>query len=48
MSLNVSPKPGSGLSPEEVACAVVFLTVGFHSVLASNPVRYIKFLVNCA
>ena len=39
VSLTVSPKPGSGLSPEEVACAVVFVGQDFQSVLASNPVR---------
>ena len=40
VSLTVSPKPGSGLSPEDVACALVFLTLDFQSILASNPVRY--------
>ena len=39
VSLTVSPKSGSGLSPEDVACAVVFLTRDFQSNLASNPVR---------
>ena len=37
--LTVSPKPGSGLSPEDVACAVVFVGQNNQSVLASNPVR---------
>ena len=46
VSLTVFPKPGSGLSPEEVACAVVFLTPHFQSVMASNPVRYKSFHVN--
>ena len=39
VSLTVSPKPGSGLSPEDVACAVVFVGRDFRIVLASNPVR---------
>ena len=39
VSLTVSPKPGSGLSPEDVACAVVFVDHNNQSVLASNPVR---------
>ena len=39
VSLTVSPKPGSELSPEEVACAVVFVGQNNQSALASNPVR---------
>ena len=46
MSLAVSPKPGSELSLEEVACAIVFLTVDFQSVLASNQIRYIAEINN--
>ena len=38
--LTVSPNPGSELSPEEIVCAIVFLTVDFKSVLASNRIRY--------
>ena len=40
VSLTVFPKPGSGLSREDVACAVVFLDWNYKSVLASNPIRY--------
>ena len=39
VTLTVSPKPGSGLSPEEVACAVVFVSHDSQIVLASNVVR---------
>ena len=39
VSLTVSPKPGSGLSPEEVACAVGLVGPDVTVVLASNPVR---------
>ena len=37
--LTVTPKPGSGLSPEQIACAVVFVSEDSQYVLASNPVR---------
>ena len=42
VSLTVSPKPGSTIPNQDVACAVVFVGRDLQSVLASNPVRCIS------